>query len=190
MTPPDDSSLTFEEVQDRFMASAVALEDVRARLTSLADLQISQEAAARGIEAASASLTEFASTAEEAIASIAEAQSVVVEAFAALESAMDGSRLTELEQSVTELGERLAAGNEGVAGALTDLEQQVTDGMAASAAEMAEAVRGLEKRLDDIAAMAKERDVALAQAAEVKGQLDRLKAAAGGRIIRKAGLEE
>ncbi len=190
MTPPDEASLTFQEVQERFTASAAALQDVRTKVQDLADFSARQEAATSALDEAAQGLTQFAAAASEAVAALVDAQAIVVEAFAAVQSAMDGSQLSELHDAVGELRDQIATAESKAATALSEMEARVTESLGASTAEIAETVRGLEGKLSSAEAMAKERDEAVARAADVQSQLDRLKAAAGGRAVRKAGLED
>ena len=179
MSPADDASLGFQEVRDRFVASASALSDIRGKVDELSAHTSRQAEAARVV-----------------VDGLAEAQGVIVEAFAAVQPIMDGSDLREIKDDLTRVNGRLAKisvaaehGLQATAELLAASEERSREEQSRASKEMADLIKGLRSELSTAGKANAERDSAQAQASELQGQLERLKAAAGGRAIKKAGLE-
>ncbi len=196
MSPADDASLGFQEVRDRFVASASALSDIRGKVDELSAHTSRQAEAVEALDEASREVAGLAEAARVVVDGLAEAQGVIVEAFAAVQPIMDGSDLREIKDDLTRVNGRLAKisvaaehGLQATAELLAASEERSREEQSRASKEMADLIKGLRSELSTAGKANAERDAAQAQASELQGQLERLKAAAGGRAIKKAGLE-
>ncbi len=203
MTSRQDASLELREVQERFTASAAALEEVRVRADELSALVSRRESAAQSLEEASDQVRELARSADATVTALAAAQDVIVEAFAAVQSVMDGTELRELRASLEGIEDHFNAATAATVETVREGQERIAKQAADESAkltsllqEMAAKVDGAREADDERSALVKriealqeERDGAIARAVDADARFEKLKIAAGARAVRKAGLD-
>lgn len=170
MPPTDDASLNLRDVQERFDTSTAALDEVQQRLRALTELQEQRTAAVDGLEQASAELSSLTSAATDSMAALQAAQASAIDAFQAMQSLADGTQLGEIRDGVASVDQRVTTTEAAVA-ALTDTFQQ------------------LDAKLDERETIAGELETTKSELADLRARFEKLKDAAGARVLRRAGLE-
>ena len=126
MSEGQESGLALDSVVRRFADSERALEEIRGRLSSLADSAETSEGAARALREAADSVRGFAGSAE---ATASELQTAVGQTKTVLEKSAEllgGSALAALEEEVTKLAQLVRESREVVDGRLVEIESRLS----------------------------------------------------------------
>lgn len=197
MTTPDDPSLSLPEVRERFASSAKLLDQVQGQLQRIVEGEDHRTELRGSLTVAAVSIDAFVKEASAAASALSAAQQSASEAFASLGDLVDGSDLRTIREGVAQLQESL----ETVIGR----QQMLEDRIAASFAQLTETQQGHLDRIDESQAtlLARldeahgqlltrlaEEGALREQLSERTKQLEALKAAAGARAIRRAGLDD